>query len=137
MGKGQISAGIYGIRGEVLGSRESRACRIDSISQAWAAISGFADKDRAVCGIRTAYRQLKEEKKRLVRLLAPPFTPRSERAGVYKRLSAGDKENGGQYTHGAVWLAKAFAISGFGDEAWEILAMISPLFRGGKRALRK
>lgn len=118
--------------GEVLGSRESRACRIDSISQAWAAISGFADKDRAVCGIRTAYRQLKEEKKRLVRLLAPPFTPRSERAGYINDYPPGIRENGGQYTHGAVWLAKAFAISGFGDEAWEILEMISPLFREEK-----
>ena len=85
-----------------------------------------------MCGIRTAYRQLKEEKKRLVRLLAPPFTPRSERAGYINDYPPGIRENGGQYTHGAVWLAKAFAISGFGDEAWEILEMISPLFREEK-----
>lgn len=115
--------------GEVLGSKTSHACKIDAISQAWAVISGFADRDRAIKAIRTAYRLLRDKQHGIVRLLTPPFSVRTERAGYINDYPVGIRENGGQYTHGAIWLAKAFALCGFGDEAWEILQTVSPLSR--------
>ena len=116
--------------GEPLGAKGNVACEIDCISQAWAAICGGEHADEAVNSMLS---MLYDDQEGMIKLLTPPFTGQSwQRPGYIEDYVPGVRENGGQYTHGAVWLAKAFAISGFGDEAWEILEMISPLFREEK-----
>lgn len=115
--------------GQALGSRESRACKIDAISQAWAVLSGFADGDRQHVAIKTAYKLLLDKNNKVVRLLTPPFSYKTEKAGYINDYPEGIRENGGQYTHGVLWLAKALAKLGYGDEAWDILQTVSPLMR--------
>ncbi|VDN47040.1 conserved protein of unknown function [Petrocella atlantisensis] len=90
-----------------LGSKENAECRIDSISQSWSVISKGAQKDRAEVAMQSAVRYLVREEDGISLLLAPPFDKTDKNPGYIKNYYPGIRENGGQYTHAAVWLAIA------------------------------
>lgn len=112
--------------GTPIGSHLNVEAYIDSISQSWAIISGLGDKERCKIALRSADEQLVKVKEHLVLLLTPPFDKTPEDPGYIKAYPPGVRENGGQYTHGSSWLAMAFARSGEGNKAAELLRMLTP-----------
>lgn len=114
--------------GNLLGSASARCCRIDLIAQAWAALNG-QDAARVRQALDSADQYLVDRDAYLVRLLDPPFTGDCPDPGYIAAYPAGVRENGGQYTHAATWLAAAFAKAGDANRAWEILDMLLPLRR--------
>jgi cyclic beta-1,2-glucan synthetase len=115
--------------GTPLGSRESLEARIDSLPQSWAVLSGAAHRERAIQGLRSAEQQLVREADRLILLFDPPFDHSSRHPGYIMGYPPGVRENGGQYTHAALWLAQAFARLKHGTRAVELLEMINPVER--------
>jgi cyclic beta-1,2-glucan synthetase len=113
--------------GAPLGSKDSDECRIDALAQAWAVISGVAPADRAAQALDARQRELVSYDDRLVRLLAPPFVNTAEDPGYIKGYVAGVRENGGQYTHAALWAAKALLLAGRREAGARVLAMLSPV----------
>jgi cyclic beta-1,2-glucan synthetase len=113
--------------GTALGSQENDECRIDSIAQSWAVISGAARPERAAQALRSADEHLVREQDRVILLFNPAFEHSDPNPGYIKGYPAGVRENGGQYTHGAVWLALAFARHGDGDRAVELLRLLNPV----------
>ncbi|HEX3859055.1 MAG TPA: glucoamylase family protein [Pseudolabrys sp.] len=113
--------------GTPLGSVSNSECRIDSIAQSWGVISGAAEPARAARAIAAVDKYLVRRDEKLVLLFAPPFDNPSHDPGYIKGYPAGIRENGGQYTHGAVWTALAFAMQGDGDRAGELLSMLNPV----------
>ena len=120
--------------GTPLGSAESEACRIDSIAQSWAAISGAADPARAALAMAAAERELIRSKDGLALLFAPPFDKTSLEPGYIKGYPPGIRENGGQYTHAAVWSVMAFAALGEGDKAVGLFSLLNPVNHARTRA---
>jgi len=117
----------YFDNGEALGSSENNECRIDSIPQSWAVISGAADPDRTKMAMEQVDRQLVDRKNALVKLFDPPFNKAFPSPGYIQGYVPGVRENGGQYTHAAVWTVIAFAILKDKKRAWELLNMINPV----------
>jgi cyclic beta-1,2-glucan synthetase len=115
------------------GSKDSEECRIDSISQSWAILSGAAPSDRADLALSAVDRNLVRDEEKLVRLLWPPFEATRRDPGYIKSYPPGMRENGGQYTHAATWLAWAFAKRGNGDRAAEIFRYINPISHAATR----
>lgn len=113
--------------GSILGSASSPECRIDSISQSWSILSGAADPDRSRMAMDAVDRQLVRRDHKLIQLLNPPFDKSDLNPGYIKGYVPGVRENGGQYTHGAIWAAMAFAALSDSKRAWELLAMINPV----------
>ncbi len=113
--------------GQPLGSKESDECQIDSLPQSWAVLSGAGDSKRARQGMMAVDRRLVDRNRQLVKLFDPPFDKSALNPGYIKGYVPGVRENGGQYTHAAIWNAMAFAALGDKERAWEILAMINPL----------
>jgi cellobiose phosphorylase len=113
--------------GTPLGSAENAECRIDSISQSWSVLSDAGDPERARQAMEAVDKHLIRRDKSLVQLLDPPFDTSPLEPGYIKGYVPGVRENGGQYTHAAIWTAMAFAALGDGAKAWEILGMINPL----------
>ncbi|MDQ3702775.1 MAG: hypothetical protein M3442_17895, partial [Chloroflexota bacterium] len=113
--------------GSPLGSKESDEAKIDSLPQSWAVISGAADPQRAAQALRSADEYLVREADGLILLFTPPFEHSDLNPGYIKGYPAGVRENGGQYTHGALWLAMAFARQGDGDRAVELLRLLNPV----------
>ncbi|MEI9996699.1 MAG: glucoamylase family protein [Rhizomicrobium sp.] len=113
--------------GTPLGSVENTECRIDSIAQSWSVISGAADPARAARAMAAVDKYLVQRDQKLSLLFAPPFDHPSHDPGYIKGYPVGIRENGGQYTHGAVWAALAYALLGNGDRAYELLAMLNPI----------
>ena len=113
--------------GQVLGSAASIECRIDLIAQSWAVLSGVASAERATQALAAMMDQLVDREHRLVRLLAPPFDGAGPDPGYIAGYLPGVRENGGQYTHGAVWAAMALAEAGQVEPAWQLFDMINPL----------
>lgn len=113
--------------GTPLGSRESEECRIDSIAQSWAAISGVAPPDRAETAIASALDALVDEEAGLIRLFTPPFEHTAKEPGYIKGYPPGVRENGGQYTHAATWMVYALARMGRGGEAHRLFDLINPV----------
>jgi len=113
--------------GSALGSVGDRECRIDSIAQSWAVISGAGDAAHATRAMAALDRYLVRRDDRLVLLFEPPFDNPDRNPGYIKGYPPGIRENGGQYTHAATWTALAFAMQGDGDRAGEILAMLNPI----------
>ncbi len=113
--------------GQMMGSTKSEDCRIDSISQSWAVISQGADKYKAQTALNSARRYLIKPEDGIVLLLTPPFDKDTNNPGYIKGYNPGIRENGGQYTHAAVWLAMAFCEAGDGNEAYRILNIINPI----------
>jgi cyclic beta-1,2-glucan synthetase len=113
--------------GTPLGTRSAEECRIDAIAQAWAVISGAADPERALRALEAVEEKLVRWEDGLVALLTPPFDRMPQDPGYIKGYVPGVRENGGQYTHAAIWVAMAYALTGEGDEALALLDLINPL----------
>jgi len=118
----------YFDNGDALGSSLNSECRIDSISQSWAVLSGAGRKGRARKAMDQVYRQLVDRKHAIVKLLDPPFDRILSNPGYIKGYVPGVRENGGQYTHAAIWAAIAFAVLGDKKRAWELFYMINPVY---------
>jgi cellobiose phosphorylase len=116
--------------GTPLGSSQNDECKIDSISQSWAVISGAGDHDRARIAMSSVDQYLVKRDAQLVQLLAPPFDQSSLEPGYIKGYVPGVRENGGQYTHAAIWASMAFAMMGDKARAWELFAMLNPINHG-------
>ncbi|HET7233062.1 MAG TPA: glucoamylase family protein [Longimicrobium sp.] len=115
--------------GTPLGSAESAEGRIDSLTQSWAVLSGGADPARARAAMEAVWEQLVREDERLVLLLAPPFDRGEPTPGYLRAYPPGVRENGGQYTHAAVWAAWAFAALGDGGRAGALFRLLNPVLR--------
>jgi len=113
--------------GTPLGSASSKECRIDAIAQAWSVLSGRGDRERARRAMESVEEQLVRWDDGLVKLLTPPFDTMEHDPGYIKGYVPGVRENGGQYTHAALWVALAFARLGDGDEAVSLLDLINPI----------
>jgi len=113
--------------GHPLGSVTNSECRIDSIAQSWAVISRGAEPARAARAMEAVDKYLVRRDEKLVTLFTPPFEKPSHDPGYIKGYPQGIRENGGQYTHAAVWTAIAFAMLGDGDKAGELLSMLNPI----------
>jgi cellobiose phosphorylase len=116
--------------GTPLGSSTNDECQIDSISQSWAVISGGGDPQRARRAMAAVDQRLVRREAQLVQLLAPPFDKSALEPGYIKGYVPGVRENGGQYTHAAIWTAIAFAMLGDKERAWELFAMLNPINHG-------
>ena len=113
--------------GTPLGSAANAECRIDSISQSWSVLSGAANLERSRLAMQSVDALLVRRDRGVVQLLDPPFDSAQLNPGYIRGYVPGVRENGGQYTHGAIWAAMAFAALGKGERAWELLAMINPV----------
>jgi cellobiose phosphorylase len=113
--------------GAPLGSRENAEARIDSLPQTWAAISGAGDSERVGIALRSLEEHLVREADNLILLLTPPFDKTAADVGYIKGYPPGVRENGGEYSHAAAWVAMAFARRGDGDKAVRLLRMLNPV----------
>ena len=112
--------------GQPLGSEKSGECRIDAIAQAFAAFDTHADRGHVYTALTSAVEQLFDREHNVVRLFDPPITRRTPETGYVRSYGAGLRENGGQYTHGALWLAMALLRTGRTDEGAQILRAVLP-----------
>ena len=117
----------YFDNGTPLGSSGNDECQIDSISQSWSVLSGAADRDRSLKAMESLNKRLVRREDMLVQLLDPPFDKSDLNPGYIKGYVPGVRENGGQYTHAAIWAAMAFSKLGDSKHAWEILSIINPV----------
>jgi cellobiose phosphorylase len=113
--------------GSPLGSARNPECQIDSIAQSWSVLSGAADPERSRLAMEAVDTRLVRRDHALIQLLDPPFDTSTLNPGYIKGYVPGVRENGGQYTHGAIWAAMAFATLGDSRRAWELLTMMNPV----------
>jgi len=113
--------------GSPLGSAGNAECQIDSISQSWSVLSGIGDADRSRAAMDAVDRRLVRRDDALILLLAPPFDRSNQHPGYIKGYVPGVRENGGQYTHAAVWTVMAFAAMGDERRAWALMDLINPV----------
>ena len=113
--------------GTPLGTATGVECQIDSIAQSWSVLSGIAPRDRAKKALDSLAARLVNPQQRIVKLLDPPFNGKGPNPGYISGYVPGVRENGGQYTHGAIWAAMAFAASGDARRSWDIVDMINPV----------
>jgi len=124
---GQWYRRAYFDNGEPLGSATNPECQIDSLPQSWSVLSRAADPVRARAALEAIDSRLVRLDARLIQLLDPPFDRSHLEPGYIKGYNPGVRENGGQYTHAAVWTAMGFAAVGDSGRAWELLRIISPI----------
>ncbi|MBA3937497.1 MAG: cyclic beta 1-2 glucan synthetase, partial [Planctomycetes bacterium] len=117
--------------GAAIGAAENSECRIDSLPQSWAVLSGAGEPGRARAAMDAVDLQLVRRGRGLVQLFDPPFDHTPLDPGYIRGYPPGVRENGGQYTHAAVWVAMAFARLGDAERAWEITRLLDPVRRGG------
>jgi cyclic beta-1,2-glucan synthetase len=120
--------------GTPLGSSQNTECKIDSIAQSWGVLSGAAEPGRASRAMAAVNEQLVRQASGLILLLTPPFDHTPLDPGYIKGYLPGIRENGGQYTHGAMWTIMAFAALGDGDKAGQLLQDLNPINRSSSRA---
>jgi len=113
--------------GSPLGSASNPECRIDSIAQSWSVLSGAGDAERSRTAMEAVDGRLVRREHGLIQLLDPPFDKSELNPGYIKGYVPGVRENGGQYTHAAIWTAMAFARLGDNRRAWELFSMINPV----------
>jgi cellobiose phosphorylase len=116
--------------GTPLGSAGNAECAIDSIAQSWSVLSGAGDPKRSQLALEALDQHLVHRDTGIIQLLDPPFDKSSLNPGYIKGYVPGVRENGGQYTHAAIWAAMAFAASGNRQRAWELLTLINPVNHG-------
>jgi len=116
--------------GTPLGSSSNDECQIDSISQSWSVISKGGDALRARQAMMAVDEHLVRRDKQIIQLLDPPFDQSALEPGYIKGYIPGVRENGGQYTHAAIWTTMAFAMLGDTKRAWEFFAMLNPVNHG-------
>ena len=117
--------------GTPLGSTTNAECKIDSIAQSWAVISGVGDQARSRQGMMQAEKRLVRKAEKIIQLFDPPFDKSDLNPGYIKGYVPGVRENGGQYTHAAIWMIMAFAAMRDKKKMWELLQMINPINHGG------
>jgi cellobiose phosphorylase len=117
--------------GTPLGSHTNEECQIDSISQSWGVLSGAADPVRVRGAMEQVNQRLVRRDSGIIQLLDPPFDKNGPNPGYIRGYVPGVRENGGQYTHAAIWTAMAFARLGDTERAWELARMINPVMHGG------
>lgn len=113
--------------GEPLGSSSGEECKIDSIAQSWSVLSGAGERERTLLAMEALDAMLVRREKGLIQLLDPPFDTLQRNPGYIKGYVPGIRENGGQYTHAAIWAAMAFARLGNAQKAWDLTNMINPI----------
>ena len=113
--------------GTPLGSATNDECRINSIAQSWAVISGAGDPDRARQAMMAVEEQLVRDTDGLILLFTPPFDRGRLDPGYIKGYVPGIRENGGQYTHAATWVVLATALLGNGNRAAQLFDLINPV----------
>ncbi len=118
--------------GTPLGASINEECQIDSISQSWAVISGGGDSERASQAMEAVNTHLVRRDTQIIQLLDPPFDTSDMEPGYIKGYVPGVRENGGQYTHAAIWATTAFAMMGDRDRAWELFGMLNPIHHGSQ-----
>jgi cyclic beta-1,2-glucan synthetase len=123
--------------GESMGGAGSEECRIDLLPQSFAAIAGLADAKRVNMALDRALGELVDEKRRVVSLFKPPFWHSRQNPGYVKAYPPGIRENGGQYTHAAVWLSVGLFEAGRAEEGYRILQMLSPADRCARPELAR
>jgi cyclic beta-1,2-glucan synthetase len=121
--------------GTPLGTAADQECRIDSIAQSWGVISGAAEPARGARAMAAVDQNLIRRPEGLVLLLTPPFDNTPRDPGYIKGYLPGVRENGGQYTHAAVWTLLAFAALGDGDKAAQLFHLLNPITRSSSRAM--
>jgi cellobiose phosphorylase len=128
---GQWYRRAYFDNGEPLGSQTNPECQIDSLPQSWSVISGAGEPLHSRQAMQSVDRRLVRRDAGLVQLFDPPFDKSPLEPGYIKGYIPGVRENGGQYTHGAIWTAMAFALMGEIERAWELFALLNPIHQGG------
>ncbi len=113
--------------GAVLGSMENSECRIDAIAQSFAVISGGTSRERQQQAMRSFDRELVDREMNVAKLLTRPFDKTNPGPGYIKGYPPGVRENGGQYTHGAIWSIIAWAMMGEREKAYELFTMLNPI----------
>ena len=113
--------------GKVLGSIENEECKIDGISQSWSVISEAGDDNKKLIAMNSLENHLVDKQNGIIKLLDPPFEKSDLNPGYIKSYLTGVRENGGQYTHGAIWAIIAETMLGFGDKATELYKMVNPI----------
>lgn len=117
----------YFDNGQPLGSIQNHDCMIDSIAQSWSVLSGHPDLDRSRTAMKSLEEHLIQRQDGLIKLLTPPFDHGDSEPGYIKGYGPGIRENGGQYTHAAVWAIMAVAGLGDGEQAAELFDLINPI----------
>ncbi len=117
----------YFDNGEPLGSHTAKECQIDAIAQSWSVLSGAGDPERSQQGMQQLDQRLVDSDAGLIKLLMPPFNGNGPNPGYIGGYLPGVRENGGQYTHGAIWAVMAFAEMGEVERAWQLMSMINPI----------
>jgi cellobiose phosphorylase len=113
--------------GSPLGSASNPECKIDSIVQSWSVLSGAGDAKHSQLAMGALDKYLVRRNHALIQLLDPPFDKSDLNPGYIKGYVPGVRENGGQYTHAAIWAAMAYAALGDSKHAWELLKIINPM----------
>lgn len=121
--------------GTPLGSSKNKECRIDSISQSWSLISAGGSKQWSTSGMKAVDKFLVDRTNGLIKLLDPAFDSSELDPGYIKGYVPGVRENGGQYTHAAIWTMMAFAILGENEKVWELFSLINPVNHSKNEAL--
>jgi cellobiose phosphorylase len=116
--------------GTPLGSSTNDECKIDSIAQSWSVLSAAGDASRSRIAMDAAYTRLVRKENSLIQLFDPPFDKSEMNPGYIKGYVPGVRENGGQYTHAAIWMVMALAALGDKHRTWELLKMINPINHG-------
>ncbi|MFI5124264.1 MAG: GH36-type glycosyl hydrolase domain-containing protein [Chitinophagales bacterium] len=117
--------------GTPLGSEENDECKIDSIPQSWSVISGAGHPERSRVAMDSAYSKLVKKENEIIQLFDPPFDHAALNPGYIKGYLPGVRENGGQYTHAAIWLIMATALQQNKARTYELINLINPLNHGG------
>ena len=131
---GQWYRRAYFDDGTPLGSAKNDECQIDAISQSWSVLSGAGTSEHSITAMESVDRRLVRTADRLILLLDPPFDTSDLNPGYIKGYVPGVRENGGQYTHSAIWTVMARAAMGNCDRAWDLLSLINPVSHGATPA---
>ncbi len=117
----------YFDNGEPLGSHTANECQIDAIAQSWSVLSGAGEEQYSQQAMQSLNKHLVDSEGGLIKLLTPPFNGNGPNPGYIRGYLPGVRENGGQYTHGAIWAVMAFAEMGDTERAWQLMFMINPI----------
>ncbi|MBQ4369809.1 MAG: hypothetical protein II784_02280, partial [Oscillospiraceae bacterium] len=112
--------------GRALGAKTCAECRIDAVAQSFADFAGIRDEAKINAALESAAKELFDKDKGLVRLFSPPFDSGNGRPGYVRGYIPGVRENGGQYTHGVIWLAAACLRNSLEEEGWSMLRAMLP-----------
>jgi len=119
----------YFDNGETLGSRNNLECQIDLLSQSWSLLTDVADEDKKQRILRETENRLVDHENKIIKLLTPAFKNSKNNPGYIMDYLEGIRENGGQYTHGAMWYIMALLKEGYIDKAYSYYSMINPINR--------